>query len=212
MWSKVVTGLVSSGLLLGAQAAYADHHEWRQHWDHDDDEPGYVYGRPDYAQPEYVYARVVHVEPIVRYVRVSVPRQECWTETQYEHVEYGPRDTHPVAGSMILGGLLGAVVGNQIGAGDGRRAATVAGAIIGSAIGHEVADRRNSRYVDTRYSEERPYDVQRCQTHYETSDEQRVDGYRVTYVVDGREYTTRMPYDPGDRMRVRVDVEPEHCD
>lgn len=32
----------------------------------------------------------------------------------------------------------------------------------------------------------------------------RVDGYRVTYEFQGREYTTVMSYDPGDRVRIRV--------
>ena len=31
-------------------------------------------------------------------------------------------------------------------------------------------------------------------------------GYEVTYLYDGREYTTRMDHDPGNRMRVRVDT------
>lgn len=33
---------------------------------------------------------------------------------------------------------------------------------------------------------------------------ERIDGYRVTYVFRGREYTTRMAYDPGSRVRIRV--------
>ena len=30
-------------------------------------------------------------------------------------------------------------------------------------------------------------------------------GYDVTYRYDGRTYRTRTPYDPGERLRVRVD-------
>jgi uncharacterized protein YcfJ len=203
MWSRTVAGLVTSGLLLTTQTAFADPHEWHGWRDHD---------RP-YSGAEYEYARVVNVEPIVREVRVSTPHQECWTETRYERYEYNNRqETHPAAGSMILGGIIGAAIGNQIGAGDGRRAATVAGAIIGSAIGHDAAERRNRGYVDTEYTEERPHDVQRCEVRYDEGYEQHIDGYRVTYVYDGREFTTRLPYDPGDRIQVRVEAEPEHCD
>lgn len=36
--------------------------------------------------------------------------------------------------------------------------------------------------------------------------EQRVEGYDVTYHYQGRIYTTRMPYDPGSRVPVRLDV------
>jgi uncharacterized protein YcfJ len=38
--------------------------------------------------------------------------------------------------------------------------------------------------------------------------EERTDGYRVTYVYNGRKGVTELPYRPGDRIRVRVDVTP----
>jgi uncharacterized protein YcfJ len=204
MLSKVVTGLVASGLLLSGQAAFADGGKWKR-------------DRHDRYSSGYDYARVIDVDPIVRHVRVTVPNRECWTETRYEEVEsvrgggYDPRRGN--AGSMILGGILGAAVGNQIGGGDGRRAATVAGAIIGSAIGHDVADRRNARYGNRRSdTETRPYQAERCDVRYDDTYEDRIDGYRVTYEYNGRRETIRLPYDPGDRIRVRVDVRPEHCD
>ena len=201
MLTKVVTGLISSGLLLTAQAALADngnhygHNKWR-------------HGPPP---SDYAYARVLDVDPIVHRVRVSEPRQECWTETRYEETSYRER-TGPAprgsAGSMILGGIIGAALGNQIGSGDGRRAATVAGAVIGSAIGHDVGDRRNPRNERV-VTESRPYDAERCEVRYEERFEERIDGYRVTYEYNGIRQTTQLPYDPGDRIRVRVDVRPE---
>ena len=89
---------------------------------------------------------------------------------------------------MILGGLIGAAVGNQIGSGDGRRAATVAGAVIGSAIGHDAAARRAARYGSygrREYREARPYEVERCDVRYDEEYERRIDGYRVTYEYNG---------------------------
>jgi uncharacterized protein YcfJ len=208
MLSKAMTGLVASGLLLSGQAAFADHNDWKNA----------RYERR--SGPEYDYARVVDVDPIVRQVRVSEPRRECWNETRYDEASY-PNDhrydpKRGSAGSMILGGIIGAAIGNQIGSGDGRRAATVAGAIIGSAVGHDAAAKREARnryaYEDQDYRESRPYEVERCKVRYEESYEKRVEGYRVTYVYNGREHTTRLPYDPGDRIRVRVDVQPEDYD
>jgi uncharacterized protein YcfJ len=200
MLTKVVTGLMASGLLLAGQAALAGDH-------------GHHYGHTkwrDRPASDYAYARVVDVDPIVNRVRVSTPRRECWTETRYEEVSYtertGPR--RGSAGQMILGGIIGAAIGNQIGSGDGRRAATVAGAVIGSAIGHDVGDRRNggSQRVVT---ESRPYEAERCEVRYDEEFEERIEGYRVTYVYNGIRQTTQLPYDPGDRIRVRVDVHPE---
>src|SRR5215470_2088957 len=163
MLSKVVTGLVSAGLLLTGQAALADPGKWKG------PSNGGRYSS------DYDYARVIDVDPIVRQVRVTTPKRECWTETRYEQVEVpgpgGYTANRPTAGSMILGGIIGAAIGNQIGRGDGRRAATVAGAVIGSAIGHDAAERRNSRYPVA--IETRPYDAERCEVRYEDTYEQR---------------------------------------
>ncbi len=223
MLNKALTGFLASGLLLSAQVAFAgDHGGWQDRgYDRDrhefpgHDYPGGFYDHEDHERggAAYDYARVVSVDPIVSHLRVTVPRRECWTETRYQEVEYpigGGYEPHRgAAGSMILGGILGAAIGNQIGQGDGRRAATVAGAIIGSAIGHDAADRRNDRYANDQgyYRESRPYEAQRCEIRYDDSYEDRIDGYRVTYEYNGRLHTTRLPYDPGDRIRVRVDVQ-----
>ena len=50
-------------------------------------------------------------------------------------------------------------------------------------------------------------DIQRCTTVDATR--QQLTGYEVHYVYGGREYTTELPYDPGQRIRVNVDVQPE---
>jgi uncharacterized protein YcfJ len=196
MLTKVVTGLVSAGLLLSTQAAFADH--------------GNHYGQYRNGPPasDYAYARVVDVDPIVRHVRVSEPKRECWTETRYDDVSYTERVGPPAKanpGAMILGGIIGAAIGNQVG--HGRRAATVAGAVIGTAIGHDASTRngQNERVV----TESRPYEAERCEVRYDERVEDRIDGYRVTYEYNGIRQTTQLPYDPGDRIRVRVDVQPE---
>jgi len=162
------------------------------------------YGNSRYHEDaSYDDARVVAVEPILREVRRDVPVRECWDETRPVS-GYDPRNG--TAGGTILGGLIGGAVGNQIGKGDGRRAATVAGAIIGAAVGHDVAEQR--RAAEGRYPAAREETVQRCDTRYESQVEQRRDGYRVTYEYQGRTYQTRLPYDPGERIRIRVAVSP----
>lgn len=50
-------------------------------------------------------------------------------------------------------------------------------------------------------------DIQRCGTVDTTR--MQLQGYEVHYVYGGREYTTQLPYDPGQRLRVNVDVQPE---
>jgi uncharacterized protein YcfJ len=193
------------GAALVAQSALADHGRHRG-WE-----------RQNRGYSDTDYARVVDVQPITRRIRVTEPRRECFEETRYDaprHEDSRSRGApRPAAGSMILGGILGAAVGNQIGGGDGRRAATVAGALIGTALGHDAAarrDYRDGRYYDTRVDEPpRAYTVERCDVRYQESWEERVEGYRVAYEYHGRRYETRLPYDPGERVRVRVDVFPD---
>jgi uncharacterized protein YcfJ len=145
---------------------------------------------------DYDYAPVTRVEPIVRQVRIETPRREC-----YDDVRYVDSPAPQVAGHTLLGGIIGGVIGHQIGHGDARDFATVAGAAIGAGVGYSNATRR---YAPQTHEET----VQRCSVRYDHEYEERIDGYRVTYEYNGREYTTRMPYDPGERIKVRVAVAP----
>ena len=156
-------------------------------------------GESRYRDAQYDYARVISSEPIVRYVTVKTPVRECWQETEYYEVDRGRRGN--TAGT-VLGAGIGGVVGHQFGSGRGNDAATVAGTLIGAAIGND-ATRQSARQVE-RY--ERP--VERCETRISETREERIDGYRVVYRYKGQRYSTRMPYDPGKELRVRVDVRP----
>ncbi|WJW75407.1 glycine zipper 2TM domain-containing protein [Thiohalobacter sp. IOR34] len=144
------------------------------------------------------YATVVGVEPIVKYVRVAVPRQECWDEA----VPVYQADDYRSATPMILGGIIGGVIGHEMGKGRGKDAATIAGTILGGSIGRDIGYRDRPPAYD---SEVR----RRCRTVNDYEEEERVEGYRVTYRYQGREFTTRMASRPGRRLRVRVTVEPD---
>lgn len=149
----------------------------------------------------YDYAKVVDVDPITHQVRVETPRRECWDEVrQVRSASYGSSHS---AGPMILGGIIGGVVGHEIGNHHDKDVTTGVGTLIGAVVGHEVAGNRARGY-----SEPREETVERCTTRYDEEYEERIEGYRVTYLYQGHEYKTRLPYDPGDRIRVRVDVHP----
>ena len=189
MSRKIILSSLASGAVLLTASAFADS----------------PYRSDSYDSEGYDYARVVDVDPLTRQVRVDTPRRECYEQTRYRDDYPAPR--RGTAGSTILGALIGAGIGNSIGSGDGRRVATVAGAIIGSAVGHDVGERRRDR--DYGYAAEPvAYTQQRCDVRYETSYQERIDGYRVTYEYNGQRYVTRLPYDPGKRLRIRVNVEP----
>ncbi|MEO7432528.1 MAG: hypothetical protein ABIR62_10940, partial [Dokdonella sp.] len=80
-----------------------------------------------------------------------------------------------------------------------RRAATVAGAVVGGAVGNNVARGEDRYYSDTE---------RHCRTVQGVSEERRVVAYDVQYRYRGDVYMSRVNYDPGDRMRVRVSIEP----
>ncbi len=191
------------GVAANAQDRYDPNSRYDDRYDSRDD--GRDDGRyDDRYEGEYDYARVVDVQPLTRRVRVSTPARECWDETRYETRSSAPPRER--AGGTLLGAAIGAVIGNQLGHGRGRDAATVAGAVVGGAIGRDQAERRaQARGYGP---PPREYTVERCEVRYQDTWEERADGYRVTYIYNGRRQVTELPYRPGERIRVRVDVRP----
>ena len=141
-------------------------------------------------------ARVTHVEPIYRTVRVSTPQRECWQEQQHR----SNYNQHKSYTSTIAGSIVGGVVGNQFGGGDGKKIMTVAGALLGGSVGRDLGykPQRQSNY-DT---------VEQCRVVDRYHEEERSDGYRVTYRYKGQSYTTHTQHHPGKRIPVEVSVRP----
>ena len=145
------------------------------------------------------FAQVISSRPIIRQVAVSQPRQQCWDE-QVTYREPAAVSGNNAAGA-ILGGIIGGVAGHQIGGGSGRAVATGIGAVVGAGLGSHAGEYRRPAAVRTGYET-------RCQTVDDRRFEDRVDGYDVTYRYNGSVYHTTMPYDPGNRIAVNVDVRP----
>jgi uncharacterized protein YcfJ len=137
----------------------------------------------------YGWADVLRVTPVYGVARTE-HHQECVDEPVV--VRNSP---HP--GSTLLGAVVGGVLGNTVGKGDGRTAATVVGAVAGGAIG-SVAGRGQS------------YETTATNCHdIVTVDEGRpLVGYDVQYRYRGDVYASRLNYDPGARVRVQINVSP----
>jgi uncharacterized protein YcfJ len=148
------------------------------------------------AEPFVDHARVRSVEP--QYENVNVPREECSRHWVNERRRVG-QEHNP--GGAIIGGVAGAVLGNQVGKGHGREAATALGAVVGAMTGDRMANRdRWDRIEDV------PREVTTCRTVNEVHS--RVVGYQVTYEYRGQQFTTLMRDNPGPTLRVRVSVDP----
>jgi len=153
-----------------------------------DDDRGYNPG----GGVSYAYADVLRSEPVFDYVRTSKPREECYDQrVQHRHDN--------TAGGTVLGAIVGGALGNTIGKGDGRKAATIGGAVVGGAIGHNVAKNNAHTYESTET---------RCRVVDGGYEERQIVGYDVEYRYRGSVYQSRMGYDPGERLRVRVEVSP----
>jgi uncharacterized protein YcfJ len=175
----------------------------------------------DYGREHSDLAQVISTTPI--YQRVAVPQRQCWTEQVAGveerrvrvpgQVEYQAPRERSGAGT-ILGAIIGGVVGHQFGnSTGGRDHGTAAGAVIGGLIGNDV-ERSNSEGGYRRVSRDAvaiervpvTRDVQRCQTN--TEYREQISGYDVRYRYHGREFMTRLDYDPGPTLPVSVDVRP----
>lgn len=176
--------IVSVGT-LAANSALADHKHRHKHHGH------HYYQEVTYYEPQSYggYGRVLDAQPIYQRVMVEVPRESCRVET-YAHEER--RRGGDSFGGTVVGGLVGAAIGHELG--HGRGGATAVGGLIGASIGNDVSkgSRRTVSYRDQEV----------CNTQYRTAYEQRLIGYDVSYTYHGRVYQTRTERHPGDRIVV----------
>jgi len=153
-------------------------------------------------------ATVLEVRPIKE--RIPIKREECWNERvrAYENRTVTRTDTgQPIGAGAVLGGIVGGVLGHQVGSGRGNTAATVAGAIGGAIAGNEL-ERRNREGAQVVETERVPVerDVQRCRQVEEVREVTAA--WDVRYRYRNRDFTTRMPFDPGRKLTVAVNVRP----
>lgn len=151
------------------------------------------------AETSYAYARVIESRPIYQIVEVSAPYDECWSEEVPVRSHQHAQSRTPAIIGTIIGGAIGNAVGHNK---SNKRVGTVVGAVLGHSIGRDiVSGNRGNRHDSYQV-------VQRCETAYDYREEERLVGYQVRYRFHGEEYSVRMDEDPGDEVRVRVNVQP----
>lgn len=146
-------------------------------------------------------ARVRTVNP--KYENVSVPRNEC---TNQWVTEQQPVASSRNYGGLALGGIAGAVLGNQVGGGRGRQAATALGAVVGALAGEQLANQNTFGGGYQQASPLQQREVQSCRTVNDV--QSRLTGYQVEYEYRGQVYSTVTRENPGRTLPVRVSVSP----
>ncbi|MDB5871821.1 MAG: glycine zipper protein [Ramlibacter sp.] len=128
--------------------------------------------------------RVLSSTPVVQ--QVPVQRQVCSAQPM---AVQQPNS----GGGGVIGALAGGAIGNQMGHGDGRAAATIIGLVGGALLGNRIESNNSAAQVQN---------VQQCGT--QTVYENRTVGYNVAYEYAGKQYNVQMPYDPGQTIRLQL--------
>ncbi len=172
--------ITASGLLLAgvAFAAYKNGNFGPQYAD--------VTSVTPITAQQKMYGDVIAVDAITQ--ATSGSKQVCENQTvqRRQSERYGNKD------GAILGVVVGGLVGNQIGGGDGKKLATVAGAVGGGFAGREI---------DERHVGGQKYTTTERVCHNEATSGTKTVGYNVQYRTDdGQTLSRRENKKPGDRL------------
>ncbi len=172
--------ITASGLLLAgvAFAAYKNSNFGPQYAD--------VTSVTPITAKQNMYGDVIAVDAITQ--ATSGTKQVCNNQTveRRKQERYGNKD------GAILGVVVGGLVGNQVGGGDGKRLATVAGAVGGGFAGREI---------DERHVGGQKYTTTERVCHNEATSGTKTVGYDVQYrTEDGQTLSRRENKKPGDRL------------
>jgi outer membrane lipoprotein SlyB len=148
-------------------------------------------GYPDPSYPNAQYPAYPQAQyPQGQYPQGQYPQGQAARYGYVESVEVvagEPRSTGPGIGA-IGGAIAGGVLGNQVGHGTGRAAATVGGAVAGGVIGHQVEQHvKGSQNAETMYR----FRVRMDDGSYQTYTQNTHDNIRVgdrIRVENGRVY------------------------
>lgn len=128
-------------------------------------------------------------------------------DDRYNDRRYGSETGRNVA--TVIGGLVGAALGSKVGGGSARYATAAVGSMVGGMAGREVYESAQRTKQQQRNTRVTVCDPVRDGDNRTYPMENTVTAYDVTYEYAGRQHMTRTNAHPGDRIRVRVDVQAE---
>ena len=140
-------------------------------------------------------AHITSIEDVYQTHTIREPYQDCYIKEFYQVQSDGSYTNE------IFGGILGGAIGNQFGGGSGRDAMTVAGTLLGASIANDN-ERKNTNKGKLMTKEV-------CETKYTTTQQKRLNHYRVTYEYQDRTFSFKTKHKPNtDTLDVKVGVFP----
>ncbi len=156
----------------------------------------------------YTWADVLRVDPI--YDDNAPSNQSmlpCYEEQVPVHAPPPDEDNGKRSVGGMLGAIVGGILGHQAGKGDGRKVATVGGAVAGAVVGSNAAGNADREHAEAGPPDAQKYTIERRCPGSESA-ARHIVAYDVEYRYRADVYTSRLNYDPGDRLRVKVTVSP----
>jgi uncharacterized protein YcfJ len=137
-------------------------------------------------------AKVINATPIYKYVTVSQPQTYC--EPAVTRKTYNQSHDKSAA---IVGGIIGGVIGHAASDSKHKGLGTIVGAVIGSSLVHNIENANN------KYSRTYKTTPKSCVIRHKTNSKVRVlDGYEVTYRLQGKLYQTFSQEKPTKYIRI----------
>ncbi|RXJ89132.1 hypothetical protein CRV01_10980 [Arcobacter sp. CECT 8983] len=143
------------------------------------------------------FAKVKYSEPIYEYVYEQEPQRQC-DEVRKRVVDYNSSYSRndSLGVDTLVGVAAGAVLGSQVGKGNGGVAAQIVGGLLGGKVAHEIRnnyhnDDSNYKYVTTT----------ECYDTYKNVERKVITGYKNYFVYKGVEHykVTKRP-----KKRVKI--------
>ncbi|ROU05010.1 glycine zipper 2TM domain-containing protein [Lysobacter enzymogenes] len=194
------------------------------------------YSSPSYSS-QVDFARVVRVDPVFEtyssqpasaprcYERPTYVQGDGYYNDGYSNGNGGYNDGYTdqygsqrrSAGTeggrtaaTVVGGIVGAVLGSKVGGGSARYATSAIGSMVGGMAGRSIYEQSKRNQEPPRTGTVRVCDPVPANGYGNSyANERSVTAYDVTYEYAGKTYRTRTDHNPGDRIRVRVDVRPD---
>lgn len=98
----------------------------------------------------------------------------------------------------IIGGVAGALLGNQVGGGNGKVAATAIGAVVGSQVGQNMQGQGSSPGYGNGGGQP--------QCRFINQPIQNIVGYDVEFELNGGIFRKRLPFQPNQYLNVEINV------